>query len=37
MNRTRAMFDWMRAWPIDTGRRVTNGSRMNVGTHNATC
>ena len=37
MNRTRAMFDWMRAWPIDTGRRVTNGNRMKVGTHNATC
>ena len=32
-----AMFDWMRAWPIDTGRRVTNGNRMKVGTHNATC
>ena len=37
MNRTRARFDWMRAWPIDTGRRVTNGNRMKVGTHNATC
>ncbi len=37
MNRTRAMFDWMRAWSIDTGRRVTSGSRMNAGTHNATC
>ena len=37
MNRTRAMFDWMRAWPIDTGRRVTSGNRMKAGTHNATC
>ena len=37
MNRTRSIFDWMRAWPIDTGRRVTNGHKMTAGTHNGAC
>ncbi len=37
MNRTRAIFDWMRAWPIDTGRRVTSGHKMAAGTHSASC
>lgn len=37
MNRTRAIFDWMRAWPIDTGRRVTNGHQMTAGKHSDSC
>lgn len=37
MNRTRSIYDWMRAWPIDTGRRVTNGPRMRTDTNAPSC
>ena len=37
MNRTRSIFDWMRAWPIGTGRQVTNGPRMRTDPHGTGC
>jgi len=37
MNRTRAIWDWQRAWPMDGGRQVRSGHGLTAGTHSGGC
>jgi hypothetical protein len=37
MNRTRSIYDWQRAWPIGPGKHVTQGAKLQTGTHDASC
>jgi hypothetical protein len=37
MNRTRAIWDWQRAWPMDGGQQVRSGHGLTAGTHNGGC